>query len=162
MKKVFTLTLLTIVLTSSAQSTQDEINNQIWIPFTQAWEANDGEAYNAIHADDVWRINPGRLLVGDEYKTRNAERMTGRQQPNIIEFSFEHRMVNGDNAYEVGYYRISNPSIDEPPVHIGRFHVALRKIDGMWKITQDWDTSEINGERIAFQSLENREFIHFQ
>ncbi|MEQ9465971.1 MAG: nuclear transport factor 2 family protein [Ekhidna sp.] len=162
MKKTFTLTLLITSFLSFSQSAQEEIDTQIWIPFTKAWEANDGAAYNAIHSDDVWRINPGRLLVGDEYKSRNAERMTGRQQPNIIEFSFEHRMVNGDNAYEVGYYRISNPSIDEPPIHIGRFHVALKKIDGKWKITQDWDTSEINGERITYQSVESREFTHFE
>lgn len=162
MKNTLTLTLLLAALLSSGQSAQDEINDQIWTPFTKAWEANDGEAYNAIHSADVWRINPGRLLVGDEYKSRNAERMTGRKQPNIIEFSFEHRMVNGDNAYEVGYYRISDPSIDEPPIHIGRFHVALKKIDGRWKITQDWDTSEINGERITYQSVENRDFTHFE
>lgn len=158
---IFTL-LLSISLSVFAQSAQEEIDQQIWVPFTRAWEANDGEAYNAVHTDDVWRINPGRLLLGDQYKKRNTERMTGQKRDRIIEFTFETRTANGDNAYEVGYYRITDRSEDQPRYFVGRFHVAIKKIDGVWKIAQDWDTDEINGEKITPESLEKRDFIHFQ
>ena len=149
-------------ITLLAQNPQDEIDEQIWRPFTRAWEANDGEAFNAIHSEDVWRINPGRLLVGDEYKRRNLERMQGQESQSIIEFTFDTRTANGDNAYEVGYYRITRSSGSEPAYYVGRFHVAMRKINGTWKITQDWDTGEINGVQITPESLSQREFIHFR
>ncbi|WP_425392781.1 hypothetical protein [Ekhidna sp.] len=106
--KILTFIFLTAIsLIVSSQSLKEEINEQVWIPFTKAWESNNGEAFNAIHADDVWRINPGRLLVGDEYKNRNKEKMQSQPKGQIIEFSFETRTANGDNAYEVGYYRIT-------------------------------------------------------
>ncbi|WP_424962141.1 YybH family protein [Ekhidna sp.] len=158
---IFTL-LLSVSLSCTAQSAQEEINQQVWTPFTRAWETNDGKAYNAVHTDDVWRINPGRLLIGDEYKKMNIERMTGQQRDRIIEFTFETRTANVDNAYEVGYYRITDRSEDEPKYFVGRFHVALKRVDGVWKIAQDWDTDEINGEKITAESLQKRDFIHFQ
>ncbi|MEO9482299.1 MAG: nuclear transport factor 2 family protein [Ekhidna sp.] len=145
-----------------SQEVQTEIDNQIWIPFTKAWESNDGDAYNAIHSDDVWRINPGRLLVGDEYKKRNSDRMKGQEKNSFIEFSFETRIENGSNAYEVGYYRITRKSDGADQQFVGRFHVALKKIDGQWKIIQDWDTDEINNVKLTAESLKNRKFLHFQ
>lgn len=156
--------MLTVLgtLTLVAQSAKEQIDQQIWIKFTQAWEANDGEAFNAIHSDDVWRINPGRLLIGNEYKSRNAERMQGQRKEQIIEFSFETRTSNGDHAYEVGYYRITDTSQEVQRYFVGRFHVAMKKIEGKWKIVQDWDTGEINGIEITAESVENREFIHFE
>ena len=162
MKKTISLLLFILSLSCFAQNVQKEIDQQVWIPFTQAWEANDGTAYNAVHTEDVWRINPGRLLVGDEYKKRNAERMSGQPKESIIEFSFETRTSNGDNAYEVGYYRITAPRDGGNQYYVGRFHVALKKVNGVWKITQDWDTGEINGVKITPESVEKRDFIHFQ
>lgn len=162
MKAFTTLTTLLICLISFGQNAETEINDQIWKPFTAAWEANDGEAYNAVHSDDVWRINPGRLLVGDEYRSRNASRMTGQKENRIIEFSFETRTSNRDNAYEVGYYRITDYSKEPTAYYVGRFHVALKKVDGKWKIIQDWDTGEINGVKITPKSLEKRTFTHFE
>ena len=162
MKRLIFISCLLFSTICLAQNIQQEIDKQVWVAFTKAWETKDGEAYNAIHSDDVWRINPGRLLVGDEYKSSNAERMQGQSKSSIIEFSFETRTANGDNAYEVGYYRITSNEGDTPQYFVGRFHVALRKIDGSWKITQDWDTPEINGEKITPESLQDRTFRHFE
>ncbi|WP_436517691.1 DUF4440 domain-containing protein [Ekhidna sp. To15] len=160
MKQSFAAFFLLFSTLSFSQAVQKEIDEQIWIPFTKAWESNDGDAYNAIHSDNVWRINPGRLLVGDEYKKRNSDRMKGQEKNSIIEFSFETRTENGPNAYEVGYYRITRASDGQQ--FVGRFHVALQKIKGAWKITQDWDTDEINGVKLTTEGLKNRAFIHFQ
>ena len=162
MKKASYLLFFAALQFASAQSAQDEIDKDVWIPFTRAWESNDGEAYNSVHSDDVWRINPGRLLVGDEYKSRNLDRMKKQESKRIIELSFETRTTNGHSAYEVGYYRITDRSGPMPKYHVGRFHVALRKQDGKWKITQDWDTDTINDIEITSRSLANRVFTHFQ
>lgn len=160
--KLLTFSIFIIVsCIANGQNAQAEIDEQIWIPFTKAWETNDGKAYNAIHSDDVWRINPGRLLVGAEYKNANSERMQGQEKNSIIEFSFETRTSNGNNAYEVGYYKVTRNSGNAQESFVGRFHVALKK-DGKWKIVQDWDTDEINGEKLTAESLKNREFTHFR
>ena len=31
----------------------------------------------------------------------------------------------------------------------GRFHCVIKKIDGVWKIAQDWDDDEINGRKVS-------------
>ena len=162
MYKTLSIILLAFSQLVLAQSAQEEIDAQVWMPFTKAWETNDGELYNSVHSHDVWRINPGRLLVGHEYRTRNLERMKGQDKNSIIEFTFETRTSNGDNAYEVGYYRITNNTEATPVYYVGRFHVALKRTDGVWKITQDWDTGEINGTKITPESLEKRDFRHFK
>jgi len=162
MKYTFYLSFIILVQLSSAQSIKEEIDNDVWIPFTNAWEANDGTAYNSLHTDDIWRINPGRLLIGSEYKSLNLSRMKGEPKNSVIEFSFETRTNNGDNAYEVGYYRITSNQRETPTYYVGRFHVALKKVEGKWKIAQDWDTGEINGVKITPESVSDRNFIHFQ
>ena len=161
-KQVIVWLFLLSPFLTHAQNIEGEINKDVWVPFTQAWETNNANLYNAVHTDDVWRINPGRLLIGAEYKSRNAERMQGQEQQRIIEFSFETRTSNGDQAYEVGYYRITDSADNEPKYYVGRFHVALIKKQGKWKIRQDWDTDSINGVKITPESLSKRTFIHFE
>lgn len=152
---------LIISITLFGQSNSDaEINEQVWIPFTKSWESNDAEMYNSIHTKDVWRINASRLLIGDEYKNRNTERMQGQKNNSIIEFSFETRRANGTSAYEVGYFRITRTTDGQQ--FVGRFHVALKKVEGKWKIAQDWDTDIINGVTLTPESLNNRKFTHFE
>ena len=47
------------------------------------------------------------------------------------ERSFLERIVNGDTAWEVGYYKVRSKRPDqEPRIFYGKFHVLLRKIDG--------------------------------
>jgi hypothetical protein len=74
---------------SFAQSTQKEINEQVWKPFIRSFSEGDTDAF----------------MFGI-YKT-------------------SWKMANGDQG--VGY---------------GRFHVALRKESGTWKIFLDTDSSE--------------------
>ena len=156
------LATLLIPVILNAQKAQEEIDADVWIPFTKGWETNDASLYNSVHTEDVWRINPGRLLLGSEYKERNRERMQGQDKKRIIEFSFETRTSNENNAYEVGYYRITDRSENEPKYYVGRFHVALVKENKKWKIRQDWDTDKVNGVKITPESLADRTFIHFR
>lgn len=162
MKTLNTLFIYLVSFSLFAQTAQQEIDEQIWVPFTKAWESNNAEDFNAIHSDDVRRISRGKLMVGEEYKARNREQMKGQMSNRTIEFTFETRAANGIYAYEVGYFRITQKTEGKPDYFIGRFHVALRKIDGVWKITQDWDTGEINGVKITPESVEKREFIRFK
>ena len=58
---------------------------------------------------------------------------------------FTERIANDNQAMEVGIYKVT---ITEKSGNIrtfyGRFHVALRKENGIWKILVDTDSSEGN------------------
>lgn len=163
MKKLFLIVTVLISFFAVAQSPQDEIDQQIWVPFTKAWESNDAKAFNAIHTKDVWRVNSGRLLFGSEYKDANEKRMgSSTNTSRTIEFWFEHRVLSGNRAYEVGYYRSTDLSNSAPQYYYGRFHVSLEKVDGVWKITLDWDTADVNGRAVDAAEFAKGKPIHFE
>ncbi|MGB5822297.1 MAG: hypothetical protein WBG90_22635 [Saonia sp.] len=43
----------------------------------------------------------------------------------------------------------------------GQFHIVLKKIAGLWKITQDWDTTTINGNSIGAKDFEKKTPLQF-
>jgi ketosteroid isomerase-like protein len=129
----------------------EEINIQVWHPFKQAFESRNDSLFNSLHTDDMLRINESGMQLGEDYKTKNSE---WKKMPEgtkmTIDFSFEHRFYNGDIGYEVGYYRVVNSFVNgNQRVSYGRFHVILKKLDGIWKITQDWDTGQIGNIMIS-------------
>ena len=144
-----------LAISGQAQETSSsfvtEINDQVWKPFKKAYEARDAKLFNSLHTDDALRITEGGITPGPDYKARITE---GFQRPFdgtiTIDFAFEHRLYYGDLAYEVGYYRITyiRPGQEEASSY-GRFHVMLRKINGQWKIAQDWDTEMIGSHKIS-------------
>ncbi len=136
---------------SDTLSISEQINRDVWIPFMEAYQVDDGEKYAALHTDDVLRVTGGDILVGQEYKDRLIYWMS---QPNRIKkeinFSFDQRVHSDSIGYEVGYYKLTYfPEGEDTRVSIGRFHVVLKKIDGVWKIAQDWDASQINGQEVT-------------
>lgn len=164
MKYTLVLLLLAGITTYSfsqedATQIQKEIDQQIWKVFAETYNNLDAKGFNAIHADDVIRSGPGTLRVGEEYKNQNREsfqRVKQRGEKRTISFTMESRQTREDLSYEVGYYKVSmQPKEGEARHFYGRFHVVIKKIDGQWKIVQDWDTGSILGKKIdeeAFQS----------
>ncbi len=128
-----------------------EINEQVWAPFKHAYETRNAELFNSLHTDDALRITEGGITPGPEYKARITEGFQRKFDGTItIDFAHEHRLYYGDLGYEVGYYRISyNRPGQEETNSYGRFHVLLRKIDGTWKIAQDWDTEMVGSHKIS-------------
>jgi len=131
----------------------EEINEQVWHPFKQAFESRNDSLFNSLHTDDMLRINELGLQLGEEYKAkiRGWKKMTEGNKI-TIDFSFEHRFYNGNLGYEVGYYRVVNWLSDgNQRASYGRFHVVLIKIDGIWKISQDWDTERVGNIMISVE-----------
>ncbi len=132
---------------------QKEIDEQLWKPFIESWGNFDAEKFNDLHTDDVLRASAWSLRIGSEYKDRNKERFAQNladKRKRSIQFWFEHRKTNPTLSYEVGYYKViaSKPGEDES-YHYARFHVVIKKVDGKWKIAQDWDTNNINGVAVT-------------
>ena len=67
----------------------------------------------------------------------------------------ERRTYKEDVGYEVGFYRvIYEEEGKEDRTSYGRFHVVLKKIDGHWKIAQDWDSNSFNGRPIGEEDFD--------
>jgi hypothetical protein len=149
---VFALLYCFHINAQEASKIQQEIDEQVWFPFIETYNAFDGEGFNALHTEDVLRAGPWGIRLGDEYRENILEntaaaKAAGRQRN--IAFRFEHRVAREHVAYEVGYYRVRSKSDGEERTFIGRFDVVLRKVDGVWKIAQDWDVDEINGRKLT-------------
>ncbi|MEQ9404696.1 MAG: nuclear transport factor 2 family protein [Cyclobacteriaceae bacterium] len=159
MKK--TLCILVVFLTGSFvfaqgykpdKETENQVNEQVWKPFKKSWEERDAKAFNALHTDDVLRISKwSGIKVGSEYKdqiTENYKRKDDTKR--TIDFWLEHRIYSKTIGYEVGYLKIvSQRPGEDPRYSYSRFHVVLRKENGVWKIAQDWDTNNVNGNEVT-------------
>ena len=137
---------------TSNEKLEAEVNEQVWKPFKKAFEARDGKQFNALHTDDVMRISTwSGIKVGKEYKDaieQSYQKEDGRKR--TIDFWLEHRFYRENAGYEVGYYRIITEEEGKAPrAHYARFHIVLKKVNGSWKIAQDWDVSNINGQEVT-------------
>ena len=134
-----------------------EVNEQVWKPFKQAFEDRDWERFNALHTDDVMRISTwSGIRIGEEYKNtikESYQRVT--QRKTFIDFRMEHRIYDEKVGFEVGYYRIiyEEPGKDRQ-FSYARFQVVLKKVEGVWKIAQDWDIDMINGVKVTKADFE--------
>lgn len=136
----------------TANATQ-QIDQQIWEPFKTSYRNYDHQAFNDLHSDDIVRISSKKIILAADYKKQNADwfskaKEEGYQQS--IEFRFDKRVHTGNKAYETGYYKVVVIRPDgEESTYFARFHVALEQVAGRWKITQDWDSNELNSEQVG-------------
>lgn len=145
----FIFCLLTSIVSQLvySQSEQEAINKDVWLNFMQAYENKDASLFNQIHTDDVLRVSPDRnvMHIGQDYKDRNLEtfnRWNERKIKQKIEFSFLSRTQKSDWAYEVGIFKLTRYGRANSQSYYGKFHVTLKKADGLWKIYIDSDTNE--------------------
>ncbi|MEP5611649.1 MAG: nuclear transport factor 2 family protein [Cyclobacteriaceae bacterium] len=130
---------------------ENEVNEQLWKPFKKAWEQRNAKAFNGLHTEDILRVSKWGVQIGSEYADRITESYKKPDpRKKTIDFWFEHRLYSGNTGYEVGYLKIVIEEDGKDPRHsYSRFHVVLKRVDGEWKIAQDWDTNNINGVAVT-------------
>jgi len=168
MNRFFFLLLLSLPSNIIGQINVTEIKKNIdqtvWVPFQKAYEALDAESLNAIYADQVLRVTPKGIDTKNEFKDKNLKRLKASKESNTqikLDFWFDSRHTNEDTSYEVGFYKIGSTANSETQHIYGQFHIVLKKIKGTWKITQDWDTTTINGKSITKEDFEKKESLKF-
>jgi len=138
------------VVQVAGQSIQQSINDQVWKPFISTYNNRDTDGFMAIHSKDVVRSPRDAKMVlnwneyfeqqkrgDDDGKTSGNKRQLGLR--------FAERIANDNQAMEVGIYKvIISDKTGNIRTFYGRFHVALRKENGIWKILVDTDSSEGN------------------
>lgn len=143
---------------------QEHIDQTVWAPFQKAYEALDAEALNEIYADEVIRVTPEGIDTENAFKGKNLERLKASKESKTqikLDFWFDSRHTNEDTSYEVGFYKIAITANSETQYIYGQFHIVLKKIKDVWKITQDWDTTIINGTPITGVDFEKKKSLRF-
>ena len=139
---------------SQMDNFQKEINEQVWKRFIKSFNNDDNEGFRAVHSKEVTRViqDDNRLLGYDEYFKEvpdSVKAKWGNWKKNI-ELRFIQRIASADKAFEVGYYKSTsaNAATGEKRTGYGKFHVLLRKENGVWKILMDADANEKTDEAI--------------
>ena len=122
------------------------------MPFIKGFTNNDDSIFRSVHSRDIIRViaDDRRLLDYDQYFKKipdSVKAKWGNWRKNI-ELRFIQRIASDCCAYEVGYYRSTstNSSTGEKRLGYGKFHVLLRRENGVWKILMDEDAKEDAGE----------------
>lgn len=152
MKKYLLLIIFSLLMvTPYAQWKNQEINEQIWKPFIQAFAQNDAALFKSLHSKEVIRVQMNDILDYEKYMV-NSENMfqelKKKDEHMIIDFRFIRRLSNDTRAYEEGYFKTSSIQNGKERNFYGRFTVVLIKENGRWKILVDSDTSEGMNEQV--------------
>jgi ketosteroid isomerase-like protein len=147
MKQIF-LFLFVISNSLNAQDVQKEINEQVWKPFIKNFNEHNAKDFMALHSKDVVRSprDAKSVLSWDEYLREQAagdKQDIKENRKRTLELRFTERLNSKDRAVDVGVYKTSYILQDgSKQDYFGRFHVALRKEKGVWKILVDTDSTE--------------------
>ena len=134
----------------TGQSIQQAINDQVWKPFIRAYNNRDTDDFMAVHSKDVVRSprDAKMVLNWNEYfeqQKRGDDQGKKSGSKKQLGLRFTERIGNDNQAMEVGIYK---GTITDKTGNVrtfdGRFHVVLRKENGVWKILVDTDSSEGN------------------
>jgi len=152
MKKILLMFFVIASIGAKAQTDQTQINEQIWKPFTKAIMAQDVESFISVHSKDVVRAerNSKKVLSYEQYKNEmlvSWPKWKARHARDNVKYTFElrflERISNGTQAFEVGYFK--NETVKptgEKEIYYGKFQVALRKENEVWKILVDSDSNQ--------------------
>lgn len=147
-QQLFIFLFLACAVTSHAQDTQKEINEQVWRPFIKNFNENNTAGFMAVHSKDAVRSPRDQKAIWnwDEYNRQQALSDADDKKENrkrMLELRFTERFANGNLAFNVGIYKTTYVLRDGKTQHyFGRFHVVLRKENGIWKILVDTDSTE--------------------
>lgn len=136
-----------------SQNFQKEINDQVWRSFISTFNNFDADGFLALHSQEVIRSprDSKVILNWDEYlaqQEKGDKRSTENGTTRTLDLRFTERIANSRLAMEVGIYKTTvTHKTGKVESFYGRFHVVMRKENGIWKILVDTDSSE--GETIS-------------
>lgn len=148
MRVIFFILFCSFSINCLSQDFQTEINDQVWRPFISTFNNLDTKGFLAIHSKDlVWSARDTKQILNwEEYlalREKSNKRNLAEGISRTLELRFSERIANSDRAIDVGIYKMTvTDRSGKSESHYGRFHVVLRKENGIWKILVDTDSSE--------------------
>lgn len=148
MRSILSIVLLCFYLPGFAQDYQKEINDQVWKPFISTFSNLDAKGFLDVHSKDVVRSSRDarQILSWSEYLEQQDKTNKGMLADGLsmtLDLHFTERVTTPDRAIDVGIYKTTiTDKAGKSQSYYGRFHVVLRKENGVWKILVDTDSSE--------------------
>jgi len=140
------LLLMQHLIVDAQVNIQKEINEQVWKPFIETFSNNNQDGFKAVHSKDVIRVmRDDKTIWGyDQYfPAQKNNPGDWSKYKKSIELRFIQRIAGNDKAFEIGYYNTRTIAPDgKQHSSFGKFHVVLRKENGVWKILVDADSSK--------------------
>lgn len=136
---LFVFVLVAGIACAQPDSLQRQINNQVWKPFIQSFNNRDDAGFAAVHSKDVIRViqDANQIQGFDQYfrKVPDSIQARWKKWKRNIELRFVQRIASNGRAFEVGYYKTTNThsQTGEKRSGYGKFHVLLRKENGVWE-----------------------------
>lgn len=124
------------------------IDEDVWIPFAEAYRTGRLELLDGILAAEFVRVERSSQWIGDrqQYLARTAEGFataSRRGDSLAIEFRFSDRLVGGGLAHDSGVYRVTIGGVDGEVRHFyGRFDTTLRSTPDGWRLIVDLDSND--------------------
>jgi uncharacterized protein (TIGR02246 family) len=113
--------------------------DDVYERFSEGYRRGDPAAVAALYADDAFYLAPGGDMTRGEIASHFAwlSSFDPGSGPRI-EFEIVDRDVQGDLAYDIGYYRIRPADAPEAEGSRGTFIVIWKRGgDGVWRIHAD-------------------------
>lgn len=138
------LVLLAATASGAAAQTPPAIDS-LYAAFSRAYQTTDADLIRSLYTDDC-RYLPAAESAGvqtcGEAMAGFARMFSGAAEAGRqidIAFRFVDRGVEGDLAYDVGFYRVTTDSGEGPPrANTGKFVTVLRRgAGGRWRIHVD-------------------------
>lgn len=149
-----TLMMLLICFQINAQEKDSKIYNdileQVWKPFKKSFDNKEAKTFNGLHTENVLRINAWGIKKGDVYKSGiTSSYSKSSKRTRTIQFWIEQSVFTETISHQIGYYAVTyKESNKESKTTYAQFQVTLKKVDGIWKISQDFDTSTVGGKEV--------------
>jgi ketosteroid isomerase-like protein len=148
MKWIYFFLLCVLSSSGFSQDFQKEINDQVWKSFISSFNNYDANGFLTVHTKDVVRspLDAKKILTYDEYLQNQLEgNKRGKESGNTraLGLRFTERIANAATAIDIGIFKVTvSRKNGSTQSFYGRFHVVLRKENGVWKILVDMDSSE--------------------
>jgi uncharacterized protein (TIGR02246 family) len=146
MRLTLLLLCLTLPLSALAQSDDDRAAiDAVYDRFSEAYAQHDPDMVADLYLDDA-RYLPGSgdtsILEGRDTIRRQFQFLGQARERGTdldISFRFVDRGIDGDMAYDIGYYKlVATPAEGEPRTSVGKFVTVLRQDDdGQWRFVVD-------------------------
>ena len=155
------LILLFVSVQLNSQEKESEIHTdiiqQIWKPFKKSFDNKNSKVFNDLHTIDVLRINRWGIKQGETYKNgiiKSYKRTSKKTRK--IEFWIEQSVFSETISHQIGYYAVTykEPNKKDKTTY-AQFQVTLKKVNGVWKISQDFDTEIVGGKKVNAAFVEN-------
>ena len=146
MRLTLLLLCLALPLSALAQSDADRAAiDDVYDRFSEAYAQHAPDMVADLYLDEA-RYLPGSgdtpILEGRDTIRRQFQFLSQSKERGTtldISFRFVDRGIDGDLAYDIGYYKlVATPAEGEPRTSVGKFVTVLRQgADGQWRFVVD-------------------------